>query len=77
MDSSTVKNNKMIKYYISTIKQTSGSYEIHTEDCQYMPAIKNRMLLGSFYSDQQAIRLAKLTFPNSIGCQYCLKDFNT
>ncbi len=66
----------MIKYYISTYHDPDKGHEIHKEDCRYMPDIKNRMYLGSFYNCQQAVRLAKLTFPNSEGCKFCMSGCN-
>lgn len=63
----------MFKYYVN--KQTNGNpnynHEVHTEYCRYLPSIENRVYLGIFASCSEAVKKARMVYPNSDGCAIC------
>jgi hypothetical protein len=64
-------------YYVNKKAQTNGDHVVHREDCHYLPSSENRHYLGIFNSCQEAVKVAKRTFPQSNGCFYCSKDCHT
>lgn len=75
-----------MRYYMNTNRQPSndgGNYEVHQETCRYYWQFKqgnNFVLLGVFASPADAIRYAKLVYPEKAayidGCYYCCKSAN-
>jgi len=61
----------MAVYYINRNAQPSGEHEVHTSECTFLPSPENRILLGAFYSCQNAIIEARKYYPNVDGCFYC------
>ena len=58
-------------------QQSNGDYEVHQEDCKYMPEYLSRELLGDFDECKEAVEAAKEMFPNKSrinGCYFCCND---
>lgn len=65
-------------YYLNTKPQPNGDYEVHTEDCSYLPNALNRIYLG-YYSDcMDAVNAAKrLGYTKANGCYWCSYSCHT
>lgn len=61
----------MTKFYIRTIAQGNGDYEVHIADCRYFPRPENRKYLGDFDSCAPAVAAAKKIYTQANGCYYC------
>ena len=71
----------MTRYYLNLNAQDNGDHEIHKESCLYYYLYKNGNnfeFLGSFYSDNDALRCAKNKHPNMRidGCAYCCQSIH-
>lgn len=49
-----------MRYYVNQNAQTNGDYEVHTENCQYLPTSTNRKYLGDYSSCKPAVDEAKI-----------------
>ena len=49
----------MVKYYMNKNKDEKGYNEVHTMYCSYLPEEKNRIELGPFLDEIQAVNYAK------------------
>lgn len=61
----------MARYYVNKNAQPNGDHEVHKEDCNWLPAARNRIYLGEFASCQPAVREAKRYYLQVNGCYYC------
>ena len=63
-------------YYINLNTTNPGNHnEVHTENCRYLPAARNRDYLGSFSNARAAVQYAKsIGYPNADGCFYCCRE---
>lgn len=64
----------MKDYYVNKQAQANGDHEVHREDCHYLPSPANRHSLGIFSSCEEAVKVAKRTFPRSNGCFHCSEN---
>ncbi len=64
----------MTLYYVNTNAQSNGDHEVHTGDCDYLPKLENRILLGYFTNCEDAVKKAKEYYTQSNGCFYCSND---
>ena len=64
----------MKHYYVNKQAQSNGDHEVHTEDCKYIPEVRNREYLGYFTNCQDAIKKAKSIFPTADGCFFCSRE---
>lgn len=61
-----------MKYYVlNSQAQFNGDHEIHTMQCRYLPMAQNRIGLGYFDKDEQALREARRYFARVDGCIHC------
>lgn len=67
----------MTKYYVNKNKQDNGDNEVHTETCNYLPTILNRVYLGSFDTCTSAVSEAKRQGYKANGCYYCSRPCHT
>lgn len=69
----------MKKYYLNNNQQSNGDYEVHSEDCKYLPYEHNRTYLGMFYNCKDAVAEAKRLYPyrKINGCYYCSNPCHT
>lgn len=69
----TFFNSIMTYYYVNKNRQTGSGYnhEVHKSGCPWMPTEVNRLYLGWFSSDQEALQAAKRHYPDADGCAYC------
>ncbi|TFD96437.1 hypothetical protein E2605_09735 [Dysgonomonas capnocytophagoides] len=69
----------MKKYYLNNNQQSNGDYEVHSEDCKYLPYEHNRTSLGMFYNCKDAVTEAKRLYPyrRINGCYYCCNPCHT
>ena len=68
--------NIMANYYLNLNAQSNGDHEVHKDTCQYYFLYVrgyNFELLGSFYSEIDAVRYARSKHPNLKidGCKFC------
>ncbi len=67
----------MARYYVNKRAQASGEHEVHRQGCSYMPSEENRRYLGDFAGCHEAVRAARMIYPNSNGCYYCSRECHT
>jgi hypothetical protein len=67
----------MANYYVNRNAQTTGEHEVHQDGCPTPPNHENRHVLGYFLKCQDAVKIAKQTYPNSDGCRNCCPDCHT
>lgn len=67
----------MKKYYVNNNKQSNGDYEVHSENCTYLPNIVSKKYLGEFSTCKSAVTEAKKTYTKSNGCYYCSNECHT
>jgi len=67
----------MAFYYVNQNAQTNGDHEVHTPGCSHMPSRQYRRYLGDFKNCVPAVKEAKRTYAQSIGCYYCSNSFRT
>ena len=62
----------MSYYIINKNKDNHGYNEVHKDHCVRLPEVQNRVSLGHFSSDGQAVAYARNNgYPNADGCYYC------
>lgn len=68
-------------YYLNKNRQQNSDFEVHRDDCRYLPSPQNRIFLGQFYGDIDAVLAARQKYPhlaNSInGCRFCCRNSDT
>ena len=52
-------------------------YEVHKQDCDYLPSEENRLYLGSFNTCHDAVKEAKKHYQQSNGCFFCSRECHT
>ena len=57
-------------YYVNRNAQPTGEHEVHTSSCAHGPSIKNRINLGFFHNNSEAIKEARKYYNNVDGCFY-------
>jgi hypothetical protein len=58
-------------YYLSAITNNEGDFEIHHRECPRIPSFHDRIYLGPFNNDQEAINQAVKVNAKSIICITC------
>ena len=66
-----------MKYYVNKIAQSTGEYEVHAENCIYLPQYPNRLYLGTFTSPREAVEEAKKYYAEVDGCYFCCYPAHT
>lgn len=67
-----------MEYYVHTLKDAQGDYEVHKEGCQYMPLPSNRLYLGNFIGCHSAVLKARsLGYVPANGCFWCSRECHT
>jgi hypothetical protein len=69
--------NNMKQYYVNKNAQSNGDHEVHESGCEFLPAVENRMFLGSFESCFEAVKEAKKHYKKVDGCYYCSRACHT
>jgi len=64
-------------YYLNRNAQNNGEHEIHKEDCKFIPSLNNRILLGHYKTDEEALEVARRIFPKVDGCSHCCPLIDT
>lgn len=66
----------MKHYYFNNNADTNGRYEIHTEDCAYLPSVSNRTYIGYCSNCNEALQRAQSQYPlkSFDGCYWCSKS---
>lgn len=67
----------MKDYYVNTNSQTTGEHEVHSSECCYLPSELNRIYLGSFLTNKEAVEKAKYYYHDVDGCYFCCNDCHT
>lgn len=67
----------MWNYYVNRNAQANGDHEVHREDCQFLPALENRLFLGSFNNCRDAVQAARSYFVQVNGCYFCASACHT
>lgn len=58
-------------YYVDKNHSYHDHHVVHTSGCKYLPRIKDRMFLGTFYTTSDALQQARKYYPNAFGCNDC------
>lgn len=68
----------MYHYLINKNKDENGRNEIHkTNICGHLPALQNRVNLGYFSADDEALRYARrIGYSDADGCYYCCEEIH-
>lgn len=65
----------MKRYYVHTEKDAQGQYEVHTEDCSWLPEPEKREYLGNYSNGNEAVRIAKCRgYASADGCWHCCRE---
>ena len=64
----------MDHYFINTKPLSTGVNEVHKDGCLYIPNVTQRNYLGIYLTDKEAIKGAKMIYPNAIACIHCLNE---
>lgn len=64
-------------YYVNKNAQSDGTHEVHNSDCEWLPDVENRILLGSFNDGKEAVKAAKSYYSNVDGFYFCCKEAHT
>ena len=66
----------MQNYYFYIYPDINGNYEVHTENCYYLPSELNRQYIGRYSSCQAAIIAAQIAYPDKKfdGCYHCCRE---
>ncbi|EOO05017.1 hypothetical protein IAW_05836 [Bacillus cereus str. Schrouff] len=66
----------MSHYYVSLRVDDDGNHKLHTDNCVYLPDIKNRIYLGFFLNCQDALlaATAKFMFRSFDDCCLCCNE---
>lgn len=67
----------MKKYYVNKNAQANGDHEVHTDGCDYLPEVYNRIDLGNHTNCVTAVVKAKEHYAKSNGCYYCCNACHT
>ena len=67
----------MQNYYFYIYPDINGNYEVHTENCYYLPSELSRQYIGRYSSCQAAIIAAQIAYPDKKfdGCYHCCREF--
>lgn len=65
-----------MKFYYLNLHPKNNNYEVHEEDCVFIPTLGNRKYLGYFNSCKDAVEKAISLYPTYKidGCYYCSKE---
>lgn len=67
-----------MKYYVHTLTDNQGDHEVHTEYCQYLPSLVNRVYLGEFtYCSQAVAEARRRGYTPANGCYWCASACHT
>lgn len=66
----------MVKLYYLNLEPEGNNYEVHSDECRYIPSYEKREFLGVFYNCEEAVERAKGLHPNLKidGCFFCSRD---
>ena len=71
----------MPNFIVNNNAQSNGDHEVHniSAGCSYMPAVGNRVDLGTHATCHGAVTYAKQKWPNNKinGCYYCCNACHT
>lgn len=65
----------ILSYYVRIKPQLNGTNMVHNEDCPLLPDVENRIYLGEFTSNEEALLKAKLYFQEVSVCNFCSKHY--
>ena len=65
------------RYYLNKRTQKNGDHEMHREDCKFLPYPTNRIDLGKFGNEYEALEAAKKIYKKADGCSYCCQNANS
>ncbi|MBN7812548.1 hypothetical protein J0A68_16455 [Algoriphagus sp. H41] len=60
-------------FYLSSIANGNGDFEIHDKECGSIPGSLDRDYLGPFNNCQEALRKAQSLNPKAVCCDSCCK----
>jgi hypothetical protein len=67
----------MPNYFVNKNTDAQGDHEVHTEDCPWIPEMKNRIALGYHANCKSAVKKAKEYYSKVNGHKYCSVDCHT
>ena len=60
-------------FYLSSMPNQNGQFEIHEKECEFIPDSIDRDYLGPFNNGQEALRKALLMKQTAVCCESCCK----
>jgi hypothetical protein len=64
----------MSNFYVRIKPEFNGTNMVHKKGCPFMPDAANRIPLGEFSSDKNAVKEAERFFSRINGCYFCIKE---
>lgn len=61
----------MQHYYVDKRTQAEGGHQVHVPRCIHLPDNEDRIYLGSFVRNTEALAAARHYFNDSCGCPWC------
>jgi hypothetical protein len=61
----------MPEYYVSKAELANGDHEVHTADCEHLPAEGKRIYLGTHSNGHLAVAEAQRFYSKVNGCSVC------
>ncbi|MFC3415425.1 hypothetical protein [Algoriphagus hitonicola] len=61
-------------FYLSSVANEAGKFEVHHRDCELIPDAIDRDYLGPFNNGAEAMRKAKNLNPESCLCPSCCSN---
>lgn len=58
-------------FYLSSLKNTEGDFEIHEKECPHIPDLIDRDYLGPFNHGSEALRKALQVNARAVCCPVC------
>ena len=65
----------MPNYFVNPRAQPNGDHEVHTGDCEHLPA--DPAYLGNFVTCEEALRRARMLYLRVNGCYRCTPACHT
>jgi hypothetical protein len=64
----------MSNFYVRVKPEFNGTNMVHKKGCPFMPDAGNRIPLGEFSNNKNAVKEAGRFFSRINGCYFCIKE---
>jgi hypothetical protein len=55
---------------------SKSNHEVHCQTCKHLPNFINRLMLGLFFTSNDALLEAQKQYSNAESCKYCSNSIN-